>query len=67
MRSMHEVLQPVLCGKLSRFGRGEKFSNVPKAQCHAVSTAIMKKCGVSVHENVVGYDQAFSCKVVIVL
>ena len=41
---------------LLRLGKKESFTNVAKAQCHAVGTACMNVAESSLHENVQGYD-----------
>ena len=41
-------------------GKRQKFDDTRKAQCHMVSIAVQRECSSSVHENVVGYDEA-SC------
>jgi hypothetical protein len=42
-----------------RFGKREGFNNVVKSRCHSVGTAFMRGSAVNIHENVVGYDEAF--------
>lgn len=54
MLSFLFVLQVTWFGP--RLGKREKFSNVRKAQCHAVSTAAQRKASASLHENVKGFD-----------
>lgn len=44
--------------RLPRLGQKNGFSDVLKAQCHAVATAVMNHCDGSVHENVQGYDDS---------
>ena len=46
----------LLVAKALRLGKQEKLRNIKKGQCHSVSTGIMRHCAVSLHENVVGFD-----------
>ena len=46
---------------ICRFGKREGFHNVVKSRCHSVGTAFMRRSAVNIHENVVGYDEAFFC------
>ena len=40
----------------ARLGSRKGFSNIAKAQCHSVATAVMNAADTSVHENVFGFD-----------
>ena len=56
-----ECIRNHLSSVCVRMGKRQKFDDTKKAQCRMVSMAVQREVGMSVHENVVGYDEASCC------
>ena len=41
-----------------RYGKREGFANVTLKKVHDAATKIQSQCDVSIHENVLGYEEA---------
>ena len=63
---MNVVKLSTLCPFLLRIGKKEKFANVEVKEVHDVSTHVISRTKLSLHENVPGFNEdallIISCK-----